>query len=641
MADIKKELNDIKNAVYGKEVRGAIHDGIKKINDEVENATDLSESAKHQVENIQQQVNQLVVEGDSSVEAAQARVDADGNTFTTLKERLDTKETQLANEIGILYKSTGVNIDEYPRLATEMTDVGRIQRALDDMVNGGVLIFNDDTYLVGSSEITIRYNNIRLIGKGKNTIFKAVDNVNVTKNGVFYADGLDGLSLSDLTFDGNNLNQTNTYHMVRLRNCTNINLENLYFRNIYGTALTISGCTDAYLNRLFFTDITGAPGNPGEGIYGQNIKRVNINNVTGVNIGDHLIYFDSTTDGNYSENVDFVNVTGVSCGQNEITNGAAFNICNDCRKFTFTNCHALNSRTGFYFHENGVTGLAPTEYSLMNCSAIGSTFSSGFYFAGPSGTRALVNAKIIGCISKNNVGDGTASGFRVENVEGITFTDCDAIENGYYGFLYRNTSRVRHMGGVVYDNGQEMSIQGIKVGGTTEEACDDFEFRAVTSKNKTGTTQTTGIGVISGSTNIKVIGGDFGDIGVYMDSGTGIYIPDKEDIKTVIHLRVFANEGDGDVTVLSGERYFEYIRSNAYGLIISLKNISSNIVPIVLLQNIGSNGMSTSEGSYLGYVYTRSSDHRAITLGLKINVTSGHIPLNQFTSGQIDLVILI
>src|SRR5690606_34821477 len=97
--DIQKELNDIKNAVYGREVRGSIHDGIKKINDEVEVATDLSESAKHQVENIQQQVNQLVVEGDSSVEAAQARVDADGNTFTTLKERLDTKETQFASQL--------------------------------------------------------------------------------------------------------------------------------------------------------------------------------------------------------------------------------------------------------------------------------------------------------------------------------------------------------------------------------------------------------------------------------------------------------------------------------------------------------------------------------------------------------------
>lgn len=99
MADIRKELNQIKNAVYGREVRSSIHDGIKKINDEVENATDLSESAKHQVENIQQQVNQLVVEGDSSVEAAQARVDAEGKSFPTLKARLDEKETQFSSQL--------------------------------------------------------------------------------------------------------------------------------------------------------------------------------------------------------------------------------------------------------------------------------------------------------------------------------------------------------------------------------------------------------------------------------------------------------------------------------------------------------------------------------------------------------------
>src|SRR5690625_3238137 len=99
MADIKKELNDIKNAVYGREVRSSIHDGIKKINDEVENATDLSESAKHQVENIQQQVNQLVVEGDSSVEAAQARVTADGRVFDTLRDRLNYTDTQLADNV--------------------------------------------------------------------------------------------------------------------------------------------------------------------------------------------------------------------------------------------------------------------------------------------------------------------------------------------------------------------------------------------------------------------------------------------------------------------------------------------------------------------------------------------------------------
>lgn len=36
MADIDNELNQIKNAVYGRDVRGSIHDGIDKINKESE-----------------------------------------------------------------------------------------------------------------------------------------------------------------------------------------------------------------------------------------------------------------------------------------------------------------------------------------------------------------------------------------------------------------------------------------------------------------------------------------------------------------------------------------------------------------------------------------------------------------------------
>lgn len=89
MANIQNELNKIKNAVYGREVRGSIHDGIDKINREVEDNTETSDDAKQQVESIQSQVNQLVVEGDSSVEAAAARVDEKNVTHDTLKERID------------------------------------------------------------------------------------------------------------------------------------------------------------------------------------------------------------------------------------------------------------------------------------------------------------------------------------------------------------------------------------------------------------------------------------------------------------------------------------------------------------------------------------------------------------------------
>lgn len=55
MADIDKELRDIKNAVYGKEVRGSIHDGIKKINDESEESKEKANEAHDVMEAIMEE----------------------------------------------------------------------------------------------------------------------------------------------------------------------------------------------------------------------------------------------------------------------------------------------------------------------------------------------------------------------------------------------------------------------------------------------------------------------------------------------------------------------------------------------------------------------------------------------------------
>ena len=52
MANIDKELNQIKNAVYGREVRGSIHDGIDKINKETEIATGKADEAHDVMESI-------------------------------------------------------------------------------------------------------------------------------------------------------------------------------------------------------------------------------------------------------------------------------------------------------------------------------------------------------------------------------------------------------------------------------------------------------------------------------------------------------------------------------------------------------------------------------------------------------------
>lgn len=80
-----------------------------KLNQAIDNAnealtksnTAIADSAEalSNSENTQQQLDTIVIEGDSSVEAAQARVDSDNNTFATLKERLDTKEDSFTAQL--------------------------------------------------------------------------------------------------------------------------------------------------------------------------------------------------------------------------------------------------------------------------------------------------------------------------------------------------------------------------------------------------------------------------------------------------------------------------------------------------------------------------------------------------------------
>src|SRR5690625_3336151 len=52
MANIDNELNQIKNAIYGRDVRGSIHDGIKKINNESEDSKGKADEAHDVMESI-------------------------------------------------------------------------------------------------------------------------------------------------------------------------------------------------------------------------------------------------------------------------------------------------------------------------------------------------------------------------------------------------------------------------------------------------------------------------------------------------------------------------------------------------------------------------------------------------------------
>ncbi|GAB6426047.1 TPA: hypothetical protein ACOQ31_005482 [Bacillus cereus] len=125
-------------------------------------ARDIAARANQLSESVQEQLNQVVISGDSGPEAAQARVDADGFSHETLKDRIDTDFTRNTNELKKLNGDVSnlnthlldvakVNINQFPRGVLEIHDIPRINRAisyLNALGKRGELHFNEETYTV-------------------------------------------------------------------------------------------------------------------------------------------------------------------------------------------------------------------------------------------------------------------------------------------------------------------------------------------------------------------------------------------------------------------------------------------------------------------------------------------------------------
>lgn len=150
MADIKQFLDNIKNALFGREVRSSIHDGIEAINKEVEGTT-----AKQ--EHLETTFNQLIINaGNSNAEIVAARIEEDGTQHATLGDRLNLIQTTINNHIAI------------PHVTYRETTPIRQMNVLVTDKNEAILTDNDDSIILtgitkNNKEVNTITNGVKII----------------------------------------------------------------------------------------------------------------------------------------------------------------------------------------------------------------------------------------------------------------------------------------------------------------------------------------------------------------------------------------------------------------------------------------------------------------------------------------------
>lgn len=95
MAIISDKLNKILSAVFGKDVRQALHDGLDAINKETESTTSRQDYLDRKYD---EQIKNMTLQDPSSAEIVDMRVAANGKTFEKAGDRLDNFDEQLDNK---------------------------------------------------------------------------------------------------------------------------------------------------------------------------------------------------------------------------------------------------------------------------------------------------------------------------------------------------------------------------------------------------------------------------------------------------------------------------------------------------------------------------------------------------------------
>lgn len=236
MASIQEHLDKIKNAIFGKDVRQSIHDGLNKINQETESTTSRQDYLDRKYD---EQIKNMTVQDPSSAEIVDMRVAANGKTFKKAGDRLNYFDEQLDNIAVIIdfVKREGETWDEAINrvitLGNKVKFLNKRYELYDTIIlkNNTILDLHEETELVRMHD-----KQMFISESSVNTIkYEGVNNISVTGGIIIH--------------NGNDIPR----NMFSLFHARNIKFENVTFKNIVAShAIDLVGCENVEIQSCKF-----------------------------------------------------------------------------------------------------------------------------------------------------------------------------------------------------------------------------------------------------------------------------------------------------------------------------------------------------------------------------------------------------
>lgn len=464
MADAPKLVGtDTLRVAYPK-INSAIDNANKAVTDSATAKVDAS-NAKTTANSVQTQLDQIVIEGDSSVEAAQARVDLFGNSSTTLKNRIDREQNKL--------NDFAAHLDDFPFIAPETSAdwKPRIQRAID---SGASTVFLPNETINISSTVTGR-SNLAVVGGPNTKIINNIASPLGTTVSLFEAKGSStvvGTISSELTKGKNTVNVSSVANIavgdVICFNGDFLGRNIAIIDSIVGSTITLDRTATNTITvgsevhkvttiknfsvENLQIDFNGKYGFGVHVDYGQNCS---IKNIKSENIGSRVVQFTRTFDSI---------ISGVSCikGFSNSDGGHSYlvrlSVSNDCvvekaigsrlrhvvdlsgsSRNTVRDCEGyFNASSDFLTHANGAK-----DNQFLNNKSIGNRTSaysfspySNEYGSGGDTGNIVKGGYVEGApiIYWNQDGSNIIEGvtYKVANAYGITFNGIFNFKNCHF-----------------------------------------------------------------------------------------------------------------------------------------------------------------------------------------------------------------